>query len=59
MQPTVTARLSALEKKFAALRRKLSQPKDWRQAVGALRDTKLAREADELGRQYRAGQKKP
>lgn len=59
MQPTVTARLSALEKKFAALSRKLNQPKDWRQAVGTLRDTKLAREADELGRQYRAGQKKP
>ena len=59
MQPTVTARLSALEKKFAALSRKLNQPKDWRRAVGTLRDTKLAREADELGRLYRAGQKKP
>ncbi|MEA3209319.1 MAG: hypothetical protein QOE70_2376 [Chthoniobacter sp.] len=59
MQSTVSQRLSALEKKFAALSRKLNQPKDWRRAVGTLRDTKLAREADELGRQYRARQKKP
>ena len=58
MQPTVTKRLTALEKKFA-LSRKLDQPKDWRQAVGTLRDTELAREADELGRRYRARQKKP
>ena len=59
MQSTVTKRLSALEKKFAALSRKLNQPKDWWRAVGTLRDTKLAREADELGRQYRARQRKP
>lgn len=54
MQTTVTKKLAALERKFAALSRKLSQPKDWRRAVGTLRDAKLAREADELGRQYRA-----
>ena len=59
MQSTVTKRLSALEKKVAALSRKLSGPKDWRRAVGTLRDTKLAREADELGRRYRARQTKP
>ena len=59
MESTVTKRLSALEKKFTALSRKLNQPKDWRRAVGTLRDTKLAREADELGRRYRARQRKP
>jgi hypothetical protein len=59
MHSTVTQRLSALEKKFAALSRKLAQPKDWRRAVGMLRDTKLAREADAMGRQYRAKQAKP
>ena len=59
MTSTVTKRLSALEKKFAALSRKLSQPKDWRQVAGTLRDTELAREADELGREYRARQRKP
>jgi hypothetical protein len=59
MPSTVTERLSALERKFASLTRKLKQPKDWRRAAGTLRDTKLAREADELGRQYRARQRKP
>ena len=59
MNSTVTQRLSALEKKVAALSRKSAQPKDWRRAVGTLRDTKLAREADELGRQYRTKQVKP
>ena len=56
---TVIQRLTALEKKFAALSQKVDQPKDWRKAAGTLRDTKLAREADELGQQYRAKQKKP
>jgi hypothetical protein len=56
---TVTQRLTALEKKFAVLSQQVGQPKDWRRVVGTLRDTKLAREADELGRQYRAKQKKP
>jgi len=56
---TLSERLTALEKKFVALSQKVDQPKDWRLAVGKLRDTKLAREADELGRQYRAKQKKP
>ena len=59
MPSTVVKRLSALEKKVAALNRKLNQPKDWQRAVGTLRDTKLAREADELGRQYRTRQKRP
>ena len=59
MNSTVTQRLSALEKKVAALSRKSVQPKDWRRAVGTLRDTKLAREADEMGRQYRTKQVKP
>jgi hypothetical protein len=56
---TVAQRLTALEKKFTALSKKVDNPKDWRRAVGTLRDTTLAREADALGRQHRAKQKKP
>jgi hypothetical protein len=59
MPSTLTQRLTALERKVGDLSQKLAQPKDWRQAVGTLRDTKLAREADKLGREYRAKQVKP
>lgn len=59
MQTTVTQKPISLGKKSAARSGKLAQPKDWRRAVGTLRDTKLAREADELGRQYRAKQMRP
>jgi hypothetical protein len=56
---TLTQRLTALEKKFTVLSKKVGQPTGWRRAVGTLRDTPLAREADALGRQYRVKQKKP
>jgi hypothetical protein len=59
MPTSVAQRLTSVEKQLAALTRKMNGPKDWRNAVGTLRDTKLAREADELGRRYRAGQKRP
>ena len=59
MQMTLAKRLSALEQQVAALSRRVNAPKDWRRAVGTLRDTKMARQADELGRQYRAKQTKP
>ena len=58
LQSTVTKRSATLEKEFVALRRELNQPKDWRRAVGTLRDTKLAREAGELGRQYLARERR-
>ena len=56
---TLTQRLTALEKKFTVLSKRVGQPAGWRRAVGTLQDTPLAREADALGRQYRAKQKKP
>jgi hypothetical protein len=59
MASTLSARLAELEQKVAALSDKVEQPKDWRAAVGKLRDTKLNREADEIARQMRASGKKP
>lgn len=59
MQTTVVERIDALEKAVADLNAKVNQSKDWRKAVGMLRDTTLAREADELGREYRTKQDKP
>ncbi|MGV3659556.1 MAG: hypothetical protein ACO1TE_05210 [Prosthecobacter sp.] len=59
MQTTVVERIAALEKAVADLNAKIGQPKDWRKAVGMLRDTPLAREADQLGREYRTKQAKP
>ncbi|MDZ4288680.1 MAG: hypothetical protein U0984_12015 [Prosthecobacter sp.] len=58
MQTTASQKPTAVEKKATALSRKREQAKDWRRAAGTLRDTKLAREADELGRRYRAKQAK-
>lgn len=59
MQTTVVERIAALEKAVADLNAKVNQPKDWRKAVGMLRDTSLAREADALGREHRTQQTKP
>lgn len=59
MPTTVVQRLAALEKAVADLSAKVNQPKDWRKAVGMLRDTPLARQADELGREFRAKHTKP
>lgn len=50
---------SVAVKKAAAFQRKPGAAKDWRLAAGKLRDTKLAREADALGRRYRKQQVKP
>jgi hypothetical protein len=59
MASTLSTRLAELEQKVAALSDKVQQSKDWRAAVGKLRDTKLGREADEMARQIRASEKKP
>jgi hypothetical protein len=56
---TLAQRLTALEKKFDVLSKKVDHPKDWRNIVGTLRDTPLAREADTLGQQFRSKQKRP
>ena len=59
MASTLSARLAELEQKVAALSDKVEQPKDWRAAVGKLRDTKLNREADDVAGRIRASGKKP
>jgi len=59
MASTLSTRLTELEQKVAALSDKVEQSKDWRAAVGKLRDTKLNREADELAREIRVSGKKP
>jgi hypothetical protein len=48
-----------LEKDLTGLSKRLDAPKNWRHAVGTLSDTKLAREADALGRAIRRKQTKP
>lgn len=47
------------EKDLAGLSMRLEAPKNWRNAVGTLADTKLSREADAMGRQIRSKQTKP
>ncbi|MEK7949691.1 hypothetical protein [Luteolibacter soli] len=59
MASTLSTRLAELEQKVAALSDKVEQSKDWRTAVGKLRDTKLNREADEVARQIRASGEEP
>jgi len=59
METVVAERLAAVEKKLAELSARLDTPKNWRNAVGMLSDTKVSREADELGRQFRRKQTKP
>ena len=48
-----------LEKDLAGLSKRLDAPRDWRHAVGTLADTKMAREADAMGRQIRRKQTSP
>ena len=59
METAVTKRLAEIEKKLAELSARLDAPKNWRNAVGMLSDTKVSREADELGRAFRRKQTKP
>jgi hypothetical protein len=59
METVVTKRLAAVEKKLAELSARLDAPKNWRNAVGMLSDTKVSREADKLGREFRRKQTKP
>ncbi len=48
-----------LDKQVTELRKKIDAPKDWRLMVGRLKDTKIAREADALGREFRRNQTQP
>jgi hypothetical protein len=41
------------------LSKKIEAPKDWRLMVGRMADTKIAREADALGREIRKKQADP
>jgi len=52
-------KVTQLEKKLVGLSKKIEAPKDWRAMVGRLADTKIAREADALGREIRRKQTKP
>jgi predicted nucleic acid-binding Zn-ribbon protein len=49
-------KVKKLEKEVASLSKKIEAPKDWRLMVGRLADTKIAREADALGREFRRNQ---
>jgi septal ring factor EnvC (AmiA/AmiB activator) len=49
-------KIKKLEKEVASLSKKIEAPKDWRLMVGRLADTKIAREADALGREIRRKQ---
>jgi len=59
MDTVVNKRLAAVEKRLAEISERLDKPKSWRNAVGALSDTKLSREADAMGRLIRRKQTKP
>jgi predicted nucleic acid-binding Zn-ribbon protein len=48
-----------LDKQVTELRKKIDAPKDWRLMVGRLKDTKISREADALGREFRRNQTQP
>ena len=52
-------KMDKMERDLAGLITRVDAPKNWRSAVGMLRDTKVSREADELGREFRRNQTKP
>ena len=60
MEQTIEQRLNSVEKTLATLASTVSQlapvKKDWRRAVGKLRDTPFNREVDRLGAEYRQQQ---
>jgi hypothetical protein len=62
MEGTIEQRFNNVEKTLATLTSTVSQlvpkKKDWRLAVGRLRDTPFNREVDRLGREYRQQQNK-
>ena len=57
MEETIEKRLHIVEKALATLATTVSQltpvKKDWRSAIGKLRDTPFNREVDRLGRAHR------
>lgn len=48
-----------LKQDFAGLSKRLDARKEWRNAVGALANTKVSREADAMGSRIRRNQTKP
>lgn len=46
-------KMERMEKDLAGLIKRVDAPKNWRNTVGMLSDTKVSREADELGREFR------
>ena len=52
-------KMERMEKDLAGLIKRVDAPKNWRNAVGMLSDTKVSREADELGREFRRKKTKP
>jgi len=50
---------AVVTKKIAEMSKPANAPNNWRQAAGALTDTRLSREADALGREYRKNLTKP
>lgn len=59
MEAVVTKKIAVVEGKLAAMSKPANAPSSWRQAAGALTDTRLSREADALGREYRKNLTKP
>jgi hypothetical protein len=60
MEAVVTKKIVAVvEGKLAEMSKPANAPNNWRQAAGALTDTRLSREADALGREYRKNLTKP
>lgn len=63
MEQTLENRVASLEQTLAQLTAKVLQltpvKKDWQATLGMLPDDELSREAERLGREYRASQQEP
>ncbi|MCH7228076.1 hypothetical protein [Haloferula sp. A504] len=51
--------IKRLDRQVMELRERIDAPKDWSLMAGRLRDTRIAREADAMGRDIRRKQAKP
>lgn len=60
MSQTLEQRVEYLEREFSGLRAQVlglkQRKKDWRSTVGTLEDDEITREAESIGREYRAQQ---
>jgi hypothetical protein len=63
MEQTLETRVASLEQTIAQLTARVLQltpvKKDWQATLGMLPDDELSREAERLGREYRASQQEP